>query len=78
MIVLIHVHEGTIISSWQFQSAADADAFQNLHRSEYRDEDARCYLPDGTFDDPGSDTWITVEGEQIARVDGDAPEFWTP
>lgn len=69
-IVLIHVHEGTIISSWSFTTTEAKEAFEAAHRS---DDDSLCYLPDGTFDDPDSDTWIEVEGAQITYVDGDRP-----
>jgi hypothetical protein len=70
-VVLIHVHEGTIISSWSFTTTEAVEAFEAKHRS---DDDLLRYLPDGTFDDPGSDTWIEVEGAAITYVDGDKPE----
>lgn len=70
-IVLIHVHEGTIISSWSFTTTEIKEAFEAAHRS---DDDEMRYLPDGTFDDPGSDTWIEVEGTMIEYVDGDKPQ----
>jgi hypothetical protein len=68
-IVLIHIEGGTIFRSWSFTTTEAKEAFWAAHRS--NDEEAR-YLPDGTFDDPGSDTWIEIEG-LIESVDGDKP-----
>lgn len=69
-VVLIHVHEGTIISSWTFSGSEDVAIFESNHRSD--DWHGRS-LPDGTFDDPASDSWITVEGALVEYVDGDTP-----
>jgi hypothetical protein len=69
-VVLIHVHEGTIISSWSFTDENVQADFEHEHRS--TDEGLR-YLPDGTFDDPGSDTWIVVEAAMVEYVDGERP-----
>lgn len=76
-IVLIHVHEGTIISSWSFSTTEAKEAFEAAHRSTWADGDSFEYvlrhLPDGTLDDPDSDTWIEVEGTMIEYVDGERP-----
>jgi hypothetical protein len=81
-VVLIHVHEGTIISSWSFTTTKAKEAFEAAHRTrdvwdandKWTGERIECYLPDGTFDDPDSDTWIEVEGAMIEYVDGEKPQ----
>lgn len=73
-IVLIHVHEGTIISARSFTTTEAKEAFEAAHRTiADATEDGMRYLPDGTYDDPDTDTWIEVEGASITYVDGDQP-----
>lgn len=75
--VLIHVHKGTMISSWSFTTAEAKEAFEAAHRSHLMwdpyGNDGLRHLPDGTFDDPDTDTWIEVEGSMIEYVDGERP-----
>jgi len=74
-LTLIHVREGTITSTWSFDTTEVREEFERQHRSTdpYDPGWHPGYLPDGTYDDPASDTWIEVEGV-VEYVDGDRPE----
>lgn len=74
--VLIHVHEGTMINAWGFDTLDEAQAFQDKYKIEEDDprEGDVPDLPEVSYsDDWESDTWILVEGIRIEYVDGDRP-----
>ena len=75
--VWIHVHEGTIISAYKFDSLDAAQAFSRKHSGTDEQNDLRepgmvAPLPNGITDDPNTDAWIFVTG-QVTFVDGEPP-----
>jgi hypothetical protein len=79
--VWVHVHEGTLISSFKFGTLDDAQAFRAKYDGEdenndRRDPDDVPYLPGvGYRDDPDSDTWVLVEGVRIEYVANEEVRF---
>jgi hypothetical protein len=77
--VVIHVHEGTIIAAYGFDSSLEVDAFREKYEmgDEQEWEDVPK-MPHGIHDDPDSDTWVVVEGIRITHVDGEQVEDGRP
>jgi hypothetical protein len=76
--VWVHVHEGTLILAWKFETLEAAQDFREKYGSDSNDErewEDIPYLPGGSWkDDPDSDTWVLIEGNDIDIVDGDKVE----
>lgn len=78
--VVIHVHEGTIIAAYGFDTSLEVDAFREKYEMNSDDDDWEDIpeMPHGIHDDPDSDTWIVVEGIRITIVDGEEVEDGRP
>ena len=77
--VLVHVHEGTIIAAYGFDSSLEADAFREKYEmGRESDWEDIPEMPHGVHDDRDSDTWVLVEGIRITYVDGEQVEDGRP